>query len=337
MDNLEYLLEKLGQDNLSDVEGEQLVRYFNIDNLSELKELLNNDWKTVVEENQKLDPVKSQLLWQAIQRNKNKPTTTIIKRLDWKRATAIAASILLIVTSILLLLKRTNINFQPQVVAWTESTNNQEAPALILLEDGSKVWLKQGSQLRYPKRFSSSLRPIELIGEAFFEVTKDPSRPFVVKTKFITTNVLGTAFNIRAYEMDTLISVALAEGSISVETSNSELQERQKMLLKPSEKLEYVLASRQFRKSTFGGNLPYAWKDSIIHFDGASVKEVTSVLMKRYKIQIEIPEDLYTDSRLVHRFDATKSSISEALKGIAKVTGYHFEKVNEKKYIVRLD
>lgn len=202
----------------------------------------------------------------------------------------------------------------------------------VQLPDGSTVWLNKGSQIRYQQPFKDTLREIRLVGEAFFKVTKDPSRPFIVWAKSLKTQVLGTEFNVRAYALDSLVSVALAEGSVRVETPGMHPSAQQITLLSPYEQMEYMESSKRINKSAFKGNLPYAWKETLILFEGATVQEVTRVLMEKYGVQIIIPRGFRTDSRLVHRFDAEKRSIQEVLEGISKVTNYHFEKTNENEY-----
>lgn len=85
----------------------------------------------------------------------------------------------------------------------------------LILQDGTKVWLNSMSSLKYPVRFVESKRIVELTGEAYFEVAKDPAHPFIVKTNDYDINVLGTSFNISSYSNDNAVTT-LVEGSIQI-------------------------------------------------------------------------------------------------------------------------
>ena len=98
----------------------------------------------------------------------------------------------------------------------------------LTLADGTRVWMNADSQLEFPEQFNGTRRTVRLHGEAYFEVAKDRRHPFVVETDYLTTTVLGTSFNVRAYSQNDA-SVALVEGSVSVKSG------RENMLLKPGQ------------------------------------------------------------------------------------------------------
>src|SRR5690606_29053557 len=87
-------------------------------------------------------------------------------------------------------------------VAWTEKVNQAGQRSSHLLPDGTKVWLNVESRMSFPEQFSDTLRQVQLVGEAYFEVAKDEKKPFVVNTADISTVVLGTSFSVRAYPED---------------------------------------------------------------------------------------------------------------------------------------
>ncbi len=84
------------------------------------------------------------------------------------------------------------------------------------LSDGSVVWLNAGSSLSYNKDFSDKFREVYLKGEAYFEVTPDSLKPFVVKSESLNVKVLGTTFNVRTYEDENLVNVVLRTGRVDV-------------------------------------------------------------------------------------------------------------------------
>ena len=92
----------------------------------------------------------------------------------------------------------------------------------LILEDGTKVWVNAGSRIVYPVAFADKKREIYVNGEVFLEVAPDKNRPFVVKTKEMDVQVLGTSFNVMAYETDESASVVLVTGSVQVDTRDDE-------------------------------------------------------------------------------------------------------------------
>lgn len=107
----------------------------------------------------------------------------------------------------------------------------------LLLPDGTQVWLNSDTKLVYKSDFNDSLREVSLEGEAYFDVVKNPKKPFIVHTSGISIRVLGTAFNVKSYPQESFIEATLVRGLIEVER-NSE-PHASKILLRPNEKLTY--------------------------------------------------------------------------------------------------
>lgn len=104
----------------------------------------------------------------------------------------------------------------------------------IQLPDGSVVRLNSSSSLTYDKNFGKSVREVSLTGEAFFDVTKDSSHPFIIHTSVIDVKVLGTAFNVRSYPNDANTETSLIRGKVEVTVKN---RANEKVYLEPNEKL----------------------------------------------------------------------------------------------------
>ncbi len=104
----------------------------------------------------------------------------------------------------------------------------------VELPDGSVVWLNAGSTLTYDKDFGKENRAVTLIGEGFFDVTKNKEKPFIISTESISIKVLGTVFNVKAYKEDKQTETSLIHGSIEVTIKN---RPNDKIILSPSEKL----------------------------------------------------------------------------------------------------
>ncbi len=113
--------------------------------------------------------------------------------------------------------------------------------SFVQLADGSKVWLNAGSTLKYKNSFGTVNRELVLTGEAFFEVKKNETLPFIVKTSDMDIIALGTKFNVKAYSEEKTIETTLIEGSVKLESTNAKMQN---VILKPNEKAVYTKKSQ---------------------------------------------------------------------------------------------
>lgn len=132
---------------------------------------------------------------------------------------------------------------------FNELTINPGSKSKITLPDGSLVWVNSGSKLSYASNFNGKNREVFLNGEAYFEVTKNASKPFVVHTSGIDIRVLGTAFNVKAFDVEPTIEATLIHGSIEVLKKDD--ASAGSVLLKPHEKLVYkkLLEHNYYAKS----------------------------------------------------------------------------------------
>lgn len=152
----------------------------------------------------------------------------------------------------------------------------------ISLPDGSIVQLNSGSSMEYPEKFDHDNRTVQLTGEAFFEVKKNPKKPFIVETEHVQTKVLGTSFNINAYVANEP-TITVASGSVLVRTDKQSviLEKNQKAFLVDQElKSENVLAQNAI-----------LWKDGILNFKDTPMKAVKSSLEKWYNVAINFEDE----------------------------------------------
>lgn len=190
---------------------------------------------------------------------------------------AIAAS-LLIVTSFGVYI----LNQKQTTQAYISYHNDYGKTAIVTLEDGSKISLNSNSTLKYPQHFANDKREVELEGEGFFEISKDKERPFTVKTNKLSTKVLGTKFNVSAYRNSAEVSVALVEGSVTVELSDKSKE----LALKPTEMASIKGTTNQLEKSTFDIKKMTAWQTGAVIFENASFEEVATKLYNAYGISL---------------------------------------------------
>lgn len=157
----------------------------------------------------------------------------------------------------------------------------------MTLQDGSRVWLNAGSTMEYPNIFREDCRTVKLSGEAFFDVTTDKERPFLIETFACNVEVLGTKFNIEANAVDSEFSTALLEGSVRL-TENST---GSPMILKPGEKAELIQG--RLRRSRITNPDEYLWTDGIISLQCDSFSELLKRLEKAYDVRfvVKLPND----------------------------------------------
>lgn len=125
---------------------------------------------------------------------------------------------------------------QNQLTAYTEHKVSYGSKSQLILPDGTKVWLNAGSKLRYSLQFNQTIREVYLEGEAFFDVSKNKDKPFLVKTTGVTIKVLGTAFNVKAYPDERTIETSVQRGLVQVISNSQSAIGTQKVFLHANQK-----------------------------------------------------------------------------------------------------
>lgn len=169
----------------------------------------------------------------------------------------------------------------------------------LILPDGTKVWLNAASSLKYPTHFSGNERKVEIKGEAYFEVAKNPHKPFIVDLPSIggggggQVRVLGTHFNINAYDDEPAIKTTLLEGSVKVVNRQSAIGNDNSVMLKPGEQAELsrVNSPRHGGHALTIHHSPdidkvMAWKNGVFNFNDATLQEVMHQLERWYDIEV---------------------------------------------------
>lgn len=196
------------------------------------------------------------------------------------------------------------------------------------LPDSSKVWLNSGSRLVLSKSFTGRVRRVSLEGEGYFEVSKNPKRPFVVHTEKMDITVLGTKFSVMAYK-DRPFLACLAEGSVSVKGENLPAT-----LMSPGDLLfedggEW--SQSKVRVSNF-----IAWAGDEMYFDELCFIDIAKSLEHWYNVKISLGnEELFKDIRL--SLTVRHESLVEILEAIEIISGIHFRVVDADHIMLFLD
>ncbi|WP_242206646.1 FecR family protein [Aestuariivivens insulae] len=164
--------------------------------------------------------------------------------------------------------------------------NKKGERAAFYLPDSTKVFLNAGSTLKYPTTFNSKTREVVLEGEAYFDVTHDAHKKFMVKSGDLVTVVHGTAFNVRAYTDEGRINVSLERGRVSVHSQREDLNSISYDML-PGEKLEVKEDFALAKKLPFDYTQEFGWKDGILVFNDADLETFIALTELWYGVTIE--------------------------------------------------
>ena len=156
---------------------------------------------------------------------------------------------------------------------------------LLRLPDGSRVWVNQNTKIEYPETFTGNTRNVVLEGEAYFDVAKDKSKPFIITSGKITTTVVGTSFSITSYK-GTAPRVNVRSGKVRVKGENNEV------ILVKGYSATYLYNTSTLQKHTINVMEP-DWKKALIDIDGLTLGQVMASLKKDYNFNVR-----YTDENL---------------------------------------
>jgi ferric-dicitrate binding protein FerR (iron transport regulator) len=195
----------------------------------------------------------------------------------------------------------------------------------MTLSDGSRVWLNAGSSITYPVAFLTGERRILITGEAYFEVVHDPDKPFYVSKGGMEVEVLGTKFNVDAYDDESSIKITLLEGSVKVSNAIGSVE------MKPLE--QATLTNNKPPLIMKGADIEQvmAWKNGLFDFDGMSLKEAVPQLEHWYNIDVECEAGM-TDVPLFGKIHRNLSLT--ALLDILRGAGFHFKMEKDRRLVL---
>lgn len=198
----------------------------------------------------------------------------------------------------------------------------------LVLSDGTKVFLNSESELRYPVQFAGNERRVELKGEAFFEVTHDLTRPFVVQTGEMNTRVLGTSFNVLAYADEPVMETTLFSGRVEVSV-NGILTKKD---LTPGMQACWDPRGGEIVVKEVNLDLQSRWRDGIIMLDDEELESVMRMLSRWYNVTCEFKGDRGIKHTFTGKIDRNED-LGSVLSTLMLLDGPRFEIVGTKVYI----
>lgn len=203
----------------------------------------------------------------------------------------------------------------------------------LILADGSKVWLNAGSTLKYPTAFAGNERKVEVTGEAYFEVAhisssheggREEAMPFIVTKGETSVRVLGTHFNVSAYDDEKSLDVTLLEGSVKVSNGN------QNVLISPGEQAD-IHDSRLTIQNNVDVEEVMAWKNGLFSYKGADVETIMRQVSRWYNVDVVFEEPV---TEKFYAQVSRNTNVSKLLKMLEATRAVHFS-INGKTITVR--
>lgn len=229
----------------------------------------------------------------------------------------IAASITLLLAAGLLAIFLSQKN--TEIISLKTTSNTLEKT----LPDGSIVFLNTHTNFSYPADFQGDIREVNLTGEAFFKVQRDESKPFVIHANGSDVKVLGTSFNVRAYDKNV---------KVSVETGKVQFKNKAKQtLLVRGEEAEFVADKDTIKRASTMDKNVFAYKTKVFVFENSSLEHVIKVLSENYHTKILLKNDRIKTCRLTTKFD--NETLPNALNVIAETLNLNITPQGEK-YII---
>jgi transmembrane sensor len=238
-----------------------------------------------------------------------------------------AAAVILFVTVITLLNSqkvKTMLAADPGPQQMVSVTNNSGQIYKTTLSDNSSVWLYPLSKLTYPKVFSAKSRQVSISGECFFEVTKNPERPFIINSRSIITKVWGTSFLVNDNEQLNSAEVSVLTGKVSVSIKNAHngehtslKLEKDEVMIYPHQKIIYLIDQHIFKPETIGEEPALQiYKRVNLSFDNKPLSEIIPVLNTTYHVHIKVTNEKL--NRYILNADLAGFNLPEVLEALKK-------------------
>lgn len=282
-DHIKSIIDKGKAENAGWVNRQEMLSFFHQTGLEyELKDnLLKDLQKTVVQDIESPDYKKLfTRIWYKIEL-KNQPPKSKIK--IFYPTIGIAAAL---VIGLFIGIFINSIQPKSEPVYYSAHSPKGSVSEMIL-PDGTVIFLNADSRIRYAMEGEKGIREVFLTGEAWFDVAKNPKKPFVVHTPFYDVQVTGTQFNIKAYENDNEVITTLEEGQVIIQSSEN-LRLAEDIVLNPGEQAVLGKSSKEFVIRNVNTKWFTSWKDNKLIFINTSLKELVVLLERRYGVEIEV-------------------------------------------------
>jgi transmembrane sensor len=250
---------------------------------------------------------------------------TPVKRIPvWKRIARIAA--------MLVFLAGIGIGAYKIFISPTSSTqvqadlvqkqNAKGVKSTIELADGSKIWLNADSKVQYPPLFTGSTREVYLNGEAFFDIAKNPAKPFIIHLSNGTVRVLGTSFNIKAYDNEPVVETSVATGKVAFIPKLRNNQEADTIFLTPNNKVVYRVKEEKIITTATVSAEDKGWTEGKMVFRSMLFKDIAIELERSFGKKIVFKDEEVANFRLTGSFQ--NNTLAEILFYLSKTKAFTY-------------
>ena len=322
MEKQNNIVEKYIRGSISEEEYNELQQQIQNDSDSSVGDMLNECWQKDLNIH-----VMPRAAKERTRRQIDEKIKKDIRRIWFKRASTIAASILipiLIISTVYFYKEMDHYKQIPNIVSV-----NKGQRAGITLPDGTIVHLNSESKLTYTPDFNGKLREVVLEGEAFFEVTPNKEKPFIVKTSVFDVEVLGTSFNVSVYNDENIVETALMEGKVKLTMQGCPSKP---VYLTPSQKFIYSRSDRQGTISIMEGDTELAWKQGILAFSAEPLEEVFRKIERWYGVTMHYDKESLVNDNFTGQFKMI--SIQEMMNILRMHYNLKFKIENNDIYII---
>lgn len=319
------LLSKSLSNNLSTAEEKELKDWLASDlSHQQLLQELEESWNAADYYGNRFLPNKEQA-WKNIsdrlELDADIEQAPVRKLFTWTRA---AVAVVLVMLSSLAIWYATN---QPEWVQIASANTIKK----VILPDGSNIWLSPNSSVRYLDDMNEKKqREVVMEGEAFFEVTHNPARPFIVQALETETKVLGTSFNVLARAEMPVIQVSVVTGRVQFRNSNAE---KNKLVLEPGSRGIYTKSTAVLIKQQTANKNFLFWKNQKLEFSNATVLEALEDLEKSYGVQFIIKDTSISSKRIITSFQ--QESIEQIVAELKVLLDVEITKSDTTSYVIR--
>lgn len=322
MEKQNNIVEKYIRGSISEEEYNELQQQIQNDSDSSVGDMLNECWQKDLNIH-----VMPRAAKERTRRLINEKIKKDMRRVWFKRASTIAASILipiLIISTVYFYKEMDHYKQIPNIVSV-----NKGQRAGITLPDGTIVHLNSESKLTYTPDFNGKLREVVLEGEAFFEVTPNKEKPFIVKTSVFDVEVLGTSFNVSVYNDENIVETALMEGKVKLTMQGCPSKP---VYLTPSQKFIYSRSDRQGTISIMEGDTELAWKQGILAFNAEPLEEAFRKIERWYGVTMHYDKESLVNDNFTGQFKMI--SIQEMMNILRMHYNLKFKIENNDIYII---
>ena len=267
--------------------------------------------------------------YKALDRVKNKIKQIESQKKHLRIRRVILRSAAVIIPILLILGSYFYLNQDVQMIEVVTAGNQQKQ---CTLADGTTIVLNSCTKITYPSKFKDTIRMVTLEGEAYFSVTSDAAKPFIVKTNNLSVRVIGTKFNISAYPTNDRTIATLNSGKIQVDIQSGKTDS--KYILKPNQEIVFNKIDNSVLINTVTGENS-GWKDGSLVFQDATFNDIVNTIERRYGVTINFSKQAFLNTPYTIKF-IHNESLEDVLNVLQDVVGgFEYKKENSKITIIK--